>query len=474
MEERIRMLRFRWFAPVVGLLACAACAAPVALANHSDGQGRSFTTLSAGFTQDLYGVADHFMGGVAFAPDGDPLVDHCNFSGSALTRFDHQGTEANAHGDELHPSTSLPSNAGCGLTNHPNGSLYSNTGSGVVRLNAETGAQIGSAFGPSGNALGIAPDPQTGNLIYVGSNGTLQSVNPALTATSTFSSETTGDGIDGIFFDQGGDFLFLADNGGVTIVNRAGHVVQDIATPTGTSDGIAFKATSPKFVVTNNTNGTMTRLDFANDDYSQVPTQSSFASGGFRGDLASVGADGCLYLTQDGIRFEDDQLGQGDSLVRLCGGFARPPGVGAEGPAGDPSCSDHVDNDGDGQIDGADSGCATGAAQPQQTAAARRDRSAPRVIVAGVSQTGCVRRAFRARFRIRESHLSRVSVYLDGKRIVRTSRALFSVRVNARRLRSGRHRIRVIAVDTSGNRRSLSKVFARCAQAQRVAPHFTG
>ena len=105
-------------------------------------------------------------------------------------------------------------------------------------------------------------------------------------------------------------------------------------------------------------------------------------------------------------------------------------------------------------------------------AAARRDRSAPRVIVAGVAGRGCVRRAFSAKFRIRESNLRSVSVFLDGKRVARTSKKLFSVRVPANRMKAGRHRLRVVAVDRSGNRRSLTRVFARCAQAR--APVFTG
>jgi hypothetical protein len=112
---------------------------------------------------------------------------------------------------------------------------------------------------------------------------------------------------------------------------------------------------------------------------------------------------------------------------------------------------------------------------PATSPAARRDRTAPRVTIAGVSQAGCRRSAFNARVRVRESALRSVSVYLDGKRIARTSRSAFSVRINARKLRAGRHRIRTVAVDRSGNRRVTTSVFARCAQ--RIAPappHFTG
>jgi hypothetical protein len=120
-------------------------------------------------------------------------------------------------------------------------------------------------------------------------------------------------------------------------------------------DGISFHATAPKFVVTNNIDGTMTRHDFPGDDYSQPSTQSVFASGGFRGDLSAVGPDGCIYLTQDGVRFDNGTTSGENSLVKICPGFAPPPGI--EGPPGSPSCSDGIDNDGDGRIDDQDEGC---------------------------------------------------------------------------------------------------------------------
>jgi uncharacterized repeat protein (TIGR01451 family) len=104
-------------------------------------------------------------------------------------------------------------------------------------------------------------------------------------------------------------------------------------------------------------------------------------------------------------------------------------------------------------------------------AAARRDRSRPRVIAAGLP-SGCVRSAFSARFRIRDASGVRVAtVFLDGRRIKRTRSNLFAVRIRVRRLSVGSHRIRIVAVDRAGNRRTLTRVFARCAQR---APSFTG
>src|SRR5262249_31477785 len=140
---------------------------------------------------------------------------------------------------------------------------------------------------------------------------------------------TTGAFIDGIAFDPTGDFLFLSNRtlNVVTILARDGSLVQNSPVIVGVPDGITFHATTPKFVVTNNNDGTMTRLDFPADDFTMPPALSVFASGGFRGDLTQVGSDGCVYLTQDGTRFDDGTTSLDDSLVRICGGFAPPSGV---------------------------------------------------------------------------------------------------------------------------------------------------
>lgn len=306
----------------------------VAGANHSTGTGKSYTFLQPGFTQDVFGTGSFFMGGVAFAPDGDPLVDQCAGSGSPLHRFDAQGVGPVVHGTNLHPETTQPSNAGCGLTNHPDGTLYTNTSGGVVNLDASTGAVLRGPFGAGGNALGIAPDPLTGNLVYVGSNGTILFVNQAFTASGVFSTVTTGNFVDGIFFDPTGTYLFLANRSPafrLTILRRDGTLVQHVPM-TSEPDGISFHAVAPKFVITNNTDGTITRFDFPGDDFTKPPALSLFASGGFRGDLSQVGADGCVYITQDGTRYDDGTVAFVDSLVRICPGFAAPPGV---APVGD-------------------------------------------------------------------------------------------------------------------------------------------
>ncbi len=296
---------------------------------HATG-AEGFTFLQPGFTETLIGVHSGFLGGVAFAPNGDPLSDGCPFSGGPLFRF-AQGSTFAQNGSTLHTESVEASAAGCGLANNPNGALYSNTDSGVVELDANTGALLAGPFGLGGDALGITTDPQTGNLVYVESDGTLGFVDPGLTTNPNFSTALTGDFVDGIAFDPTGTFLFTSTRAGcecLSVIRRDGTLVQNVPVTNQEPDGISFHATSPKFVVTNNTDGTMTRWDFPGDDYTQTPTQTLFASGGFRGDLTGVGPDGCIYLTQDGTRFADGTTSdQQDSLVQVCGGFAPAPGV---------------------------------------------------------------------------------------------------------------------------------------------------
>jgi uncharacterized repeat protein (TIGR01451 family) len=110
----------------------------------------------------------------------------------------------------------------------------------------------------------------------------------------------------------------------------------------------------------------------------------------------------------------------------------------------------------------------------ERPAVRARDSRAPVIAVAGVNQRSCVRAAFRASFRIRDrSRLRRLVVTLDGRTIHRTTRKRFTVQVGAASLRSGRHTLRVIAVDRAGNRRVASRSFLRCAR-QVPAPVFTG
>jgi hypothetical protein len=207
------------------------------------------------------------------------------------------------------------------MANHPNGFLYSNTALGITKLDVNTGVQIGAPIGSPGNALGIAIDPVSGDIFYVDSTNNIRRVTTA-GIDSAFA--TVGGFVDGIFFNGDGSFLYVAQRVsapvGVWEIDMTGTITQQIATPP--PDGLAFHAASGDIFV-NNLNGEITRIDLDVNP----PAVSQFASGGFRGDLAQVGADGCAYLTQDGVRYDDGTVTGDNSIVRICGGFIPPPGV---------------------------------------------------------------------------------------------------------------------------------------------------
>jgi len=339
-------------------------------ADHGTGMGHSFLVLAPGFTQEIFGVSPDvllsngdLLGGVAFAPDGDPWVLECESSAGSLHRFDGQTPDPPVHATPLHHQTVVPGDTrGCGLVNGADGALYANTRNGVRKFDQNTGADLDLINALPGNTLGIAVDPQTSNLYYIGldCDQGMSGDCPIheITTTGVFVRTITvpaidASWVDGLYFDPDGNFIFLANRQNdanldfrLTVLDRAGNLVQHVRM-TCEPDGVAFHAAPPRFVVTNNTancttppmfEGSITRFDFLNDDYTQPPIQlqpveRNFATGGFRGDLMQVGADGCLYLTQAGTRYNDftEDLDLQNSLVRICepggAGFDAPPGV---------------------------------------------------------------------------------------------------------------------------------------------------
>jgi len=94
--------------------------------------------------------------------------------------------------------------------------------------------------------------------------------------------------------------------------------------------------------------------------------------------------------------------------------------------------------------------------------------------VGRVNGTPCTDGGFRARFRIHGSaRLRRVTVFVDGQPVKRSTRKQFSVWISVVGLRAGRNTIRVVAVDRRGRRDVASRSFRRCARAV-PSPDFTG
>jgi hypothetical protein len=130
------------------------------------------------------------------------------------------------------------------------------------------------------------------------------------------------------------------------VVNPDGSLNRNIALPS-TPDGLAFHATQ-NFMISMNTDGTITKIDLANAD-----AISLFASSAGRHDMSTVGMDGCVYNTQDFITtYNDGTVTDESSVVRICGGFVPqlplPLEVGKVYRL--TTVCFETDNDGDGQI----------------------------------------------------------------------------------------------------------------------------
>jgi uncharacterized repeat protein (TIGR01451 family) len=339
--------------------AAAACAITLALSGvlvygRPQSPGQSFQTLDSDYTQQLFGVTSSlagpggYLGGVAVLQNGNVLAVECAQNGTRLHRFSGSATTT-VHGSTVHAETVQAIAGGCGMVVHPNGTLYLNMNDGVhgvANVDPTTGATI-ALMGPPGNALGIAVDPVTNHLLYAGYDCragvygptcTLYDVDPAtgLVASTpiVFKPKDEIAYVDGMYFDPTGQYIFLDNRYPVerlTVLDRSGKIVQHV--PVGSEPaGIGFHGGSDRFVVTNNTDGTMTMFRFppkdsTTDDYQKPPDVAWFASGGFRGDLSQVGPDGCLYATQAGTRYNDYTETTENSIVQICGGFSPPPGI---------------------------------------------------------------------------------------------------------------------------------------------------
>ena len=318
-------------------------------------RAQPFTTLQAGYTQELWAVSNQtsgiIFGGLAFASNGDLWAKACGNT-VPFFRFDASRT-VTTNGASLHPAAAPGASAtssACGMVNHPDGRIYVNTVGGVQRFDAATGAALG-LLGQAGNNYGIAVDPQTKRLVYPAAacanaaSCTLLSLDPTGTAGSqsflTFSLSATLEYVDGVDFDPTGNYIFVAGRTGVypqdtpylIVITRSGSLVRQLPADRF-PDGVAFHK-NPFYLITNNNDGTITRFDFPGGDPRQSPSQTVIASGGFRGDLSAIGADGCFYATQAGARYPNGAVTTEQSVVRICstqGEFPPSPGVSPSDP----------------------------------------------------------------------------------------------------------------------------------------------
>ena len=103
--------------------------------------------------------------------------------------------------------------------------------------------------------------------------------------------------------------------------------------------------------------------------------------------------------------------------------------------------------------------------------------AAPKVGVAGVRRA-CVSKSFHIRFHVATTaSVKSVVVKLDGRRIKKTSKGSFTLTINSKRLKAGRHRLTITATDSAGQTTTSHRTFSVCKAAKprrHAAPRFTG
>jgi hypothetical protein len=92
-----------------------------------------------------------------------------------------------------------------------------------------------------------------------------------------------------------------------------------------------------------------------------------------------------------------------------------------------------------------------------------RDNLRPRIRVAGLPRRRCTTGGFRVRVRVvDQSRLRGARVAMGSRRLKRTTRKRFRVKIKTQRMRAGRHRVRFRATDAAGNRARRVISFRRC------------
>ncbi|MGI8846550.1 MAG: hypothetical protein ACR2HC_10370 [Thermoleophilaceae bacterium] len=103
-----------------------------------------------------------------------------------------------------------------------------------------------------------------------------------------------------------------------------------------------------------------------------------------------------------------------------------------------------------------------GIAQTVPSFSACVDTAPPAIKLTGISRS-CLRRGVKARVRVTDtSSLRGVAVRLNGRKVKGTRQKRFGFKIRQSRLRKGRNRVTVTAVDLRGNRSVLTRRFRRC------------
>lgn len=282
-----------------------------------------FTFLAPGFNQSLVVTSpgSTSVAGVTLALDG---FLYTNDAGGGLISKWNPAATTSVHGSSIYNLVTSAGGAGSsswGITTDSAGNLFSLGSGGLYSINRNT---LAGTFVGSAGIYGLAYDKATDSFFSSDGSSIIHTLKNGTSSTLA----SYGSFIDQVAIDPTGNFVAGAILGSaqVGIWNKTtGAMVGGPLTLGGHSaDGLAFDGAGN--VYTNNTDGTITRLDFGVGGYASGSTGLDLiASGGFYGDLASVGPDGAFYVSQYGTRYADGTVdGSMAAIVRLTmttGGF---------------------------------------------------------------------------------------------------------------------------------------------------------
>ncbi|HWC35169.1 MAG TPA: IPT/TIG domain-containing protein [Mycobacteriales bacterium] len=177
---------------------------------------------------------------------------------------------------------------------------YAANGGSLAQFDPTTLQPVSTSTVNTGCGLyGVAPDPLSTDVYVSSCDGIYVIHNPGASATSARITTDGGD-YDGLYFTPDGQDLWAAEPSASSIVefDRKGTVMRSVPIGAHGPDGIAVTRSDlgnglANNIFVNDNDGTILRVD-PNNDYAVTVV----ASGGSRGDFATVGPDGCLYVTQ--------------------------------------------------------------------------------------------------------------------------------------------------------------------------------
>ncbi len=296
-----------------------------------------FTYLDPAYKQDIYtGVLPTSWGpGFAWSSAGNMVLR------GNRTLYEYNLTDdlivngTNVHSFTMRSVAGLGS--GYGMTNGTDGFVYANTNLGVQQIDLSSWSVTQTYNTSAGGTYGIGTLPD-GRIVH-NDNNRIWILDPVSGVDTMVYNH--GSFVDDIAISPTGE-IFLAGLGqpwDITVINASGSVINSVSVTHG-PDGMAF---GDGAVFANNTDGTITRIDFAGAGYTGAATEVIFASGGSYGDLAAVGPDGAFYVSQwnnrGPIKWGDDAnttTGGRSTVVRISlknagpggGGFNPSPGTG--------------------------------------------------------------------------------------------------------------------------------------------------